>query len=163
MNERADEHVTDSESKRDRILIDAGLYDKIYMPETDEDHPFLDENSSYDYPESEYDKEKGKTVYYRKQPIKVSDEEFEAILQRTTSNHSNTLASIISLGAYVVFIIGFIAGVYIGAALAERDSNFNLLWAFIVWIIGAISGISLLWFAEVLKLLQGIKNQLNCK
>ena len=61
MNKRVEEFLADSESRLDRnqILIEAGLYDKIYMPETDDGNSCNGESLRCDYPESEYDEEKG--------------------------------------------------------------------------------------------------------
>ena len=83
MNKRVEEFLADSESRLDRnqILIEAGLYDKIYMPETDDGNSCNGESLRCDYPESEYVEEKGRTVYYRKQAIKVTNEEYKAILK----------------------------------------------------------------------------------
>lgn len=156
-NKRVEEFLANNEStsERDEILIEAGLYDKIYMPETDAVNPYKNESLKYDYPESEYDEKKGRTVYYRKQAIKVTDEEYEAIL-RCISGDKNLLADIITWGAYIVFAIGFIVGIPIGTSSGFATT-------LMVWLIAGISGISLLWFAEVLKLLQDIKNRLNRK
>ena len=157
MNKRVEKFLADNEntSERDEILIEAGLYDKIYMPETDALNPDRNESLKYDYPESEYDEKKGRTVYYRKQAIKVTDEEYEAIL-KCISDNRNLLADVITCGAYIVFVIGFILGILMGTGTGFGTT-------LIVWLISGISGISLLWFAEVLKLLQDIKNRLNRK
>ena len=156
MNKRVEEFLANSENKsvRDQILIEAGLYDKIFLPEANENYMSLDEKTRIEYSESEYDSEKGTTVHFKKQPIEVTDEEFKAIVQHSNVGHSNTLANTIAFCAYAVLIAGFMAGIFIG-------SEIGFLWAFIVWIIMAVSGISMLWFAEVLKLLQSIKNQLQ--
>lgn len=157
MDKRVEKFLADNEntSERDEILIEAGLYDKIYMPETDALNPDRNESLKYDYPESEYDEKKGRTVYYRKQAIKVTDEEYTAILE-SISDKRNLLADVITWGAYIVFVIGFILGILMGTSMGFGTT-------LIVWLISGMSGISLLWFAEVLMLLQDIKNRLNRK
>lgn len=162
MNKRVEEFLADSENRsdRDQILIDAGLYDKVYLPESNESYMSLDEKLRKEYSESEYDSEKGTTVYFKIQPIEVTDDEFRAIVQHSNIEKTNMLANVISFCAYTLMVIGFIVGIYIGNELGTWG-DFSILWASIVWIISAISGISMLWFAEVLKLLQGIKNQLQ--
>lgn len=150
MNKRVEEFLADSENRLDRnqILIEAGLYDKIYMPETDDGNTYNSESLKRDYPESEYDEEKGRTVYYRKQAIKVTNEEYNAIL-KSSLYEKNTLANFILWIALIVLVGGAIAGLLMGSI--------------IILLIGVAITISLLWFAEVLRLLQDIKNRLNRK
>ncbi len=150
MNKRVEEFLADSESRLDRnqILIEAGLYDKIYMPETDDGNSCNGESLRCDYPESEYDEEKGRTVYYRKQAIKVTNEEYKAILKSSLCE-KNSLANFILWIALIILVGGAIAGLLMGSI--------------IILLIGVAITISLLWFAEVLRLLQDIKNRLNRK
>ncbi len=129
-------------NSRESILIRAGLCEEV---------------KEYDPNLCEYN-----VVSYK--PIEVTDEEFEAVkncLIAKDNSKSNTLSVIISIGAYVVLILGFIAGCILGQESSGWSSDFNISLALIVWGISAVSGISMLWFAEVLKLLNSIKNSLQ--
>ena len=55
------------------------------------------------------------------------------------------------------FISGFIYGIYIGSEYYVDEFSFSL--AFISWIITLISGMTFLGFAEIIKLLEAIKNK----
>lgn len=61
----------------------------------------------------------------------------------------NSLANFILWIALIILVGGAIAGLLMGSI--------------IIWLIGVAITISLLWFAEVLRLLQDIKNRLNRK
>ncbi len=163
MNKRVEEFLANSENKsiRNQILIEAGLYDKVFLLETNENYLSLDEKTRIEYSESEYDSEKGTTVHFKKQPIEVTDEEFEAIVQHKYVDQGNAIGNFLAFCAYAVLVVGFFVGIYAGIALANWGSEFNLLRATIVWVISVISYITILWFAEVLRLLQSINNQLK--
>lgn len=149
MNKRVEEFLENNKQATDRakILIEAGLYDKIYADSAGDTLC----SPPPDYPESEYDSTINKTVYYRKEPINVTDEEFEAIRKCVYLNKNNALASTIKVISYIIFICGFFAGCFAGGTLSAAIVP-------IVWLLTAIAGISILWFGEVLSLLQDIKN-----
>lgn len=75
MDKRVEEFLAQNtqNSNKAAVLINAGLYNKVYM-QTNPDGSFC--SDGYDYPDSEYDDEKGMMVYYRKVPISVTDEEY---------------------------------------------------------------------------------------
>lgn len=163
MDKRVEDYLSKHEPHDNRadILINAGLYDKIYMPETDDGYFIPD--PEHEYPFKEYDPKTGIVVrFYRKQPIDVTDEEFEKIRKclPATASKNNYLAVVISITAYVIMVIGFLTGTIAGYELSGFGSDFNISLALMIWGVSAISGISLLWFAEILKLLQSIKNQI---
>ena len=80
-------------------------------------------------------------------------EEYE-IKEVNDRNRSNSLATLIKVAAGTVYIGGFVLGLVLG-----KDYRGNLsLWSILTyWIVAFVGGTSLLWFAQVLDLLHGVK------
>lgn len=150
MNKRVEDFLANNSQndKKNKILINAGLFDKIYMPES----PDGSSHPGYDYPYSEYNSKLKKRLYYRKQPISVTDEEFEAIEKCIRSKTNNTLATTFNVISYIIFIIGFIMGLMF--------FSIDAIICVTIWSVTSILGISVLWLSEVLRLLQEINNRL---
>lgn len=57
--------------------------------------------------------------------------------------------------AVLIYLVGFVLGIGIGSS----SRNFDILSAFIIWAASGISGTIFLGFAEIIKLLQAIKDK----
>ena len=135
---------------RDALLVSQGLYEKVYAP---------NDEWSEEYPENEYDKKREIYCYFKKVAIEVTDEEYEKIKKYAFAsstlpepvNSSNGIATVLTVIGVIVYLIGFI-GFF-------AMFNMNALSAFIILASAAISGTMFLGFAEIIKLLQSIKNK----
>ena len=113
--------------------------------------------------------ENSKNRWYRKEVISISDEEFEEIKkyskkEETTEN--NPIATALTFIAWILFIVGFIAGIALGTIEVEKgyyytytDTEFSFAIAFTYWCAAFISGTMFLGFAEIIKLLDAIKRK----
>mgnify|MGYP000900823321 FL=1 len=141
-----------------KVLNDLGLYDKEYS-----------ENSAWSekYPEYEYDQVTQQGKYFRKIPISVTDEEYAEILKYSNidntqiesddvKTNSNTIATIFSVIAVFIFILGLFLGIVLGDAIGYK---FSIGVALICWGSGFVGGMLMLGFAEIIKLLTAIKNK----
>lgn len=141
-----------------KVLNDLGLYDKEYS-----------ENSAWSekYPEYEYDQVTQQGKYFRKIPISVTDEEYAEILKYSNidntqiesddvKTNSNTIATIFSVIAVFIFILGLFLGIVLGDAIGYK---FSIRVALICWGSGFVGGMLMLGFAEIIKLLTAIKNK----
>ncbi len=149
--------------KKSKLLISLGLYEKAYSPQN---------TSSAEYPFYERDKVDKKDKFYKKVPIDVTDEEFEEIKKvcktDTTSsgNSANTVATVLIFFAVLIFIGGFITGSVLGNTEVTKGTyytytktEFSFAIALTYWSISLISGMLLIAFAEIIKLLTAIKNK----
>lgn len=141
-----------------KVLNDLGLYDKEYS-----------ENSAWSekYPEYEYDQVTQQGKYFRKIPISVTDEEYAEILKYSNidntqiesddvKTNSNTIATIFSVIAVFIFILGLFLGIVLGDAIGYK---FSIGVALICWGSGFVGGMLMLGFAEIIKLLTAIKDK----
>lgn len=138
--------------KRNSVLLKLGLCEKEYAPEG--------KDYSDGYTEYHYDEKEGKNIYYKSVPIEVTDEEYAEILKYasikdTSESGKNGVATVLKIIGIVFYIVGFIGGCIAGAAY--RD--FDYLTALYYWVAGIISGTLFLGFAEVIKLLQEIRDK----
>ena len=137
----------EEQQARDALLISQGLYEKVYAP---------NDEWSEEYPENEYDQKREIYCYFKKVAIEVTDEEYEQIKKYAFAsstlpepvNSTNGIATVLTVIGVIVYLIGFI-GFF---------AMFNIS-AFITLVGAAISGTMLLGFAEIIKLLQSIKNK----
>lgn len=137
------------EKEKEDLLLAQNLYDKVYAP---------DGECSDDYPYFDWDDENNEHLYYKKVPIKVTDEEFEA-LKSCTENYdneesSNPVAITLAVIAWIIYISGFLACVI----LCSEDyvaTGFYLLSACF------LSGSVFLAIAEIIKLLFKINKKLD--
>ena len=148
------------EQRKNKTLLELGLFEKVYSEK---------EEYSNDFPFSEYDSENSKNRWYRKEVISISDEEFEEIKkyskkEETTEN--NPIATALTFIAWILFIVGFIAGIALGTIEVEKgyyytytDTEFSFAIAFTYWCAAFISGTMFLGFAEIIKLLDAIKRK----
>ena len=145
-----------NDKEKYKILTEAGLYDKICV----EDDPNDDEIFT------EFDPENQCQSYYKMVPIDVTDEEYEEIkkyLKIKVETENNPIASALTVIAWILFIGGFVAGIALGMVEVEgyyySHTEFSFAVAFIYWCIALISGTMFLGFAEIIKLLDAIKNK----
>ena len=132
--------------QRDQKLIELGYCIREYCGKDDKeaDFPLYDED---------------KMKFYRLVADEVTDEQFQRILAiggARKIESSNKLADVFTILAWFGFVILCLAGV----AVASSGHEFNAVAFFTMGGIGAGCLLSLLWFAEVLKLLQRIHDKL---
>ncbi len=147
--ERIEKEKLDIEKKE--FLISEGLYEKIYS-----------ENIYYsnEYPHYEFDSKTGTEKYYRMVPIEITDSEYEELLKfHKPQKNSNAISTALIVIAWIIFIFGFIAGIIFGVAGADAYSSFAITIALIYWVTSFISGVFILGFSEIIKLLNDIKNK----
>ena len=145
MNEKVEKYLEEKREKEKReILIAAGLYEKEYAPKSQElpnrEYPFLDSKIVPNRP-------------YKAIPIEVPDEEYEQIRKYAYSGNSNRIAGILTFVACAVYVIGLVTGFI----LLNGSSNWTP--AISCWAASGISGTIFLGFAEIIKLLQAIKDK----
>ena len=135
------------EEEKNKILFKEGLYEKIYVDNFDDD-TFI-----------EYDDITQTQIYYKMVPVKITDEEYEEIKKYSNieadDNSSNSIATILRVIAIIVYIAGFIASFFLGVDSYGDISAMVMVW----WIVFFISGTIYLGFAEIIQLLNDIKNK----
>ncbi len=147
--------------EKNDLLIALGLYEKEYSPTN---------TGTAEYSLYEWNNTEKKTYYYKQVPIEVTDEEFKEIKywrniakDGSNTNNENTIATCLTVIAWILFIGGFIAGIALGNVEAEgyyrSHTEFSFGIALIYWSISLISGLLFLGFSEVIKLLTAIKNK----
>ena len=157
MHEKLKEYFAKAEEKENKLtaqeLIYAGLYEKEYSEKNEYSH---------EYPDSEWDDENKKQKYFKKVPIQLTDEEcekFKKIYYSSALKPTNPIASALSIIAVLIYIGGFIAGIVLGIDAAELYEEFAFSVAFVYWAVSLVSGTMFLGFAEIIKLLNDIKNK----
>ncbi len=169
MDERVEKYIKEKEAEvkekyekeKEKKLVALGLVEKEYSP---------DGEYSNEFPYHDLISQK----YYRKVPIKITDEEYQEILKCSTGTSEqeeetttgNTVSIILKVIAWVIFIGGFVLGIILGYSFGSGvafyygyGSEFSALPALICWASAFISGISFLGFAEIIKLLDEIKRK----
>lgn len=145
---------------RHDFLMREGLTERQYSPYT---------HYTEEFPECQYDSKTDVTVYYRNVPIAVTEEEFwrlrEASKYGKTEKEetSNGVSIALKVIAWIIFVGGFIIGLVLGAeggsSYGSRN-EFDFVAAVSSWATAFVSGIIFLGFAEIIKLLNDIKNRL---
>ncbi len=161
MNEKLksffNEHKAQDEGKKAEFLISLGLYEREYSS-----------NSTYsvDYPCIEWDEEEKKQKYYKKVAIEVTDEEYAEVKRCINSENvdkKNPVAIALIAIAWIVFVVGFILGIVLGTEEVvyryRTETEFSFAVAMVYWVVSLVSGIMILGFAEIIKLLESIKNK----
>lgn len=141
------------EKEKQEYLILRGLYEKVYSE---------NDTSNSEYPYVDFDDETHKNKYFKKVPIDITDSEYHYLIELDKPKKTNTIASILTFIAWLIFIIGFLAGVILGnveVGTYYSHTEFSFAVALIYWAVSFISGISILAFAEIIKLLNDIKNK----
>ena len=142
-----------------KLLMDLGICEKEYSQSS---------AWSEEYPDYEYDQETKEGRYFKKIPINVTDEEYEEILKyckqsdnTTPVNKENKVAKVLTGIAYAIFIIVAILGFAMGYTknIPEDTYYFSFAVAVAWWGVSCIGGMFMLGFAEIIKLLNAIKNK----
>ena len=139
------------QEEKQRILIEQGLFEKEYSP-----------NSFYSQEFPLYDHVADK--YYKEVPLEITDEEYREIkkylnISETKKNH---IAVALTVIAWLTFVGGFIAGIAFGqveVGTYYRHTEFSFAIAFVYWSISFVEGTMFLGFAEIIKLLAAIKKK----
>lgn len=170
LNKKEAEYQDKKEQEKQRLLLELKLVEKEYSP-------FYEYNDEYPY--SEFDEQGYILHWYKEKPIQISDEEYEELKKYAKSNpettsNKNSLATTLTVIAWLVFICGFILGIAAGEgqflptntnaiasyfAYEYPSTSFSFSLAFNYWLNSFIYGIIFLVFAEIIKLLNAIKNK----
>lgn len=136
------------EARKNKVLLELGLFEKIYSEE---------EKYSKEFPESEYDNENSKTRWYKKEPISISDEEYELVKKYSTSSesHNSKVSTCLMLIAILVYLAGFILGCVLGVDRWGDPTAMMLVY----WLVAFATGTVYLGLAEIIDLLTEIKNK----
>ncbi len=153
------------EAKKREFLIKEGLCYKAYS-----------DKRSAEYPEYDWEKEK----YFKYVVYDVSDSEYEELLAAYNAQQQaeaegknsfhpekkNGVAILLQVIAVVTYLAFFILGLVVGdessaGEMYSYSNDFDVVSMFIYWITGFITGTFTLGFAEIIKLLEIIKNKKN--
>lgn len=149
------------EKEKEKLLLSEGLFEKVYS-----------NTNNYDpeYPESEWDNYTQSVKYFKKVPIEITDNEYEQLKnfskleQKKETNNSVALA--LKIIAWIIMICGFISGIVLGNVEVTGGyyhtytyTEFSLTIALTYWAVSLISGIFILGFSEIIKLLNAINNK----
>ncbi len=136
------------EKEKSKFLFELGLFEKEYSPNNE---------FSSEYYFSEWDG--SATKYFKKVPVQITDEEYEEIKKyaniKTSDNGRNIVADMLTAIAVAIYVIGFIASFFLGVNGYGEISDMLIVW----WIVFFVAGTIYLGFAEIIKLLQNIKNK----
>ncbi len=168
MNERVKEYIEEKQKKLDKKkkakqaenLIKWGLYEKVYV-----------DNENYDAANGDYEwnEEKQQNLLFNKVPIEVTDEEYQAILDvldednKNEEEQNNKIATALTYIGVIIYCGGAILGLVYGNESTDYGTEFVFAIAIKYWITAFISGTVFLGFAEIIKLLEEIKNKLDKK
>lgn len=153
------------DKEKQNTLIQLGLYEKEYSPDItySEEYPCYENENTDHY---------GK--YYKAVPLEVTDEEYQIIKKYAKSENDadteireNTIAKVLQVFSWILFICGFFAGIVFGNesidvgfySFSHTETKFMWSVALTYWCTAAVSGTILLGFAEIIKLLEAIKNK----
>lgn len=152
--------IENNKNKEKReLLMNLGICEKEYSQSS---------AWSEEYPDYEYDQETKEGRYFKKIPINVTDEEYEEILKyckqsdnTTPVNKENKVAKVLTGIAYAIFIVGAILGFVMGYTKDILDDTYSFSFAVAIawWGVSFIGGMFMLGFAEIIKLLNAIKNK----
>ena len=148
IEEKKEQLRKEEAERKEKNLIELGLYYKIYSKE----NSYSDEFPLYDEKINKY---------YKKVAYFVTDEEYEEILKlnndsvEKTEDYSDTnpIATTLLAIAIIIYAVGLIAGL-----MTFPDEYMGWL-GFVYWIGAFISGSSFLGFAEIIKLLHEMRNK----
>ena len=160
LDAKKDSEIKKNEETKQKTLLDLGLYEKVYSS---------DNKYSGEFCLSEWDSATQTSKYYKKVPIEITDEEYQEVKKYSkeeVATENNSVAVALTIIAWVIFIVGFIAGIALGTVEVEKgyyytytDTEFSFAIAFVYWCVSLISGTMFLGFAEIIKLLDAIKRK----
>ena len=156
LDAKKEEKAKKYNQEKNDLLLSLDLCEKVYS-----------DNNEYtaEFPYNEYSAKDNGIKWFKKVPIEITDEEYEEIKkysciksQKSTSN--NTIATIFQFIACLIYIGGFFAGCALAnVKVSYYRTEFSIGIAMIYWAGALISGTSFLGFAEIIKLLQSIKDK----
>lgn len=158
MNEKVKEFLDakkDAENKKyeeakNKTLVELGLFEKVYSESSDQ---------SKEFPYYEYDSENSKNRWYKKEAIAISDEEYEEVKKysktQNTEVERNPISTMLRVIAIIVYVAGLIAGFVLGLDRWGDPTAMMLVY----WIAFFVLGTVYLGFAEIIQLLNDIKNK----
>ena len=134
--------------EKDELALELDLYEKEYAAQY-----------SKEYPYSEWDAEEEKTVYYKKVPVQLTDEEYEALIKYHKSSKKknkevpeNPAATRLKVFAFIICFVGIIVA-FLAAHSSSVLSFVSIL--FTIFVYGAF----FLGMAEIISLLNKINNK----
>ena len=133
------------EAKKE-LAAKLGIFEKEYSP-----------NNEYSekYPEYEFDNETQSSKYYKKIPVEITEEEYQALLKYQSdedNSKSNTVSTVFRVLGSITFVVTAIAAIVIGSSGSTVE-------AISMAITGFVSGMVYIGFAEIIQLLNDIKNK----
>ena len=143
------------QAERNAHLVELGLYEEVYSggKEFSEEFPFSD----------------GEGNSYKRVAVEVTDEEYEKICRyapetEEKSSFTETLRKALVGVAVLIFIVGGIGGIVLGAEtipVGEYGSEtvFSFATALSYWAAALISGLLFLSLSEILRLLEKISKK----
>ena len=157
MNERVQKYIAEKKQEKKReLLLNEGLYERVVLGEEEQidgNDPTIEEE--WDYSAQTY-------VCYKKVPVEITDEEYEQLKAvcgqpEKADKKNNVVATVLTCIAWLIYIGGFIFGCIEGDEMGRYEFAFDM--AFPYWLATLIFGTMLLGYAEIIKLLQGIKDK----
>ena len=149
------------DKEKNEFLLSSGLCEKEYSEKDTWDE---------EYRHIEWDEKEQKRKYYKNIPIEITDSEYQQLKElceikneKKEIYETNNIATALTVIAWIVMICGFIAGIALGNVEVNRlyssYKEFSFAVALTYWAIALISGVLMLGLAEVIKLLNEIKNK----
>lgn len=135
------------QSQRSSFLMQEGLFTKEYAPD----------DTAPGYPFEEWDPALGKLRHYRKEPIELTDQQWQELQQLYRQVHPPEAQE--AKAPISKLLTGTAWGLYIGGFLLGCGCLFrNLTAAFLIWIAVFLWGTFFLGMAEIIRLLQAPKS-----
>jgi hypothetical protein len=163
-------------AERDKHLIDLGIFNEEYAPDIIDKNGNAINKCSEEYP---YFDEKVRKAY-KCVPLEVTEEEYNRICElndtltgkeevpvKEQESNNNIMASSLSAIGWFFIIGGIIAGFIAGAvtdtvsSFITNNDTFHWTVAITYWVSSFVSGILMLGFAEIIKLLDSINNKIK--
>ncbi len=147
------------EEKKENFLVSQGLYEKKYSPE---------ERFSGEYPKREWDENKESFHYYKNEVVKMTDEEYQAVLDAYNATNEpkpkevgpNVVGALILALAWGIYVAGFFLGIFMGVEAADYLENFSFGVALIYWGTSFVCGTFFIGFSQIIKLLHSINEKI---
>lgn len=133
LQKKQKEAAEQEQERRREILVEAGLYEKVY--------PTSEEYDPDEYPEFDSEKEK----VYRMEPIDVTEEEFRAVEQYADTNQEEGVGGKIMGLAILMRWIGILGAIIGALAMMINDSDL-ILAALGTAVGGILTSIVTSWF-----------------
>ena len=185
LNKKAKEAAESEQKKKDALLLKLGLYEIEYSPDNRYSTEYPESELDYGKGTTRYykkvpvpisDEEYSELLKYQKE-TDVENNPYTEVDENsyTVSIHveeqNNTVSIVFKVMAWLIFIGGFIAGIvfgqtevskyYSGIGYYSSHTEFSFAAALPYWAICFVSGMIHLGFAEIIQLLDDIKQSLH--